>query len=248
MSATASALTQERDGRHARWDDHREQRRRLIIDAAIEVVEESPPGSGLRLQDVAARVGLVRTVVQRHFGGQAGLLREVQADALRRAFGHIAVPVRPEDSMIAFLTRVVRATIEWVGGNLALHALIELEVGDGEPSELSRVIAAYADHLAGIGTRAAEALGVTLTATQVDELRMLFIGFVAQVRGTVTVWSIERPQRLSASRLGELLPAWITSQLGDQLAAYGVALDLDAPLGLATVHPFDPGAGRAGVE
>lgn len=243
-----SAIAQDRDGRHARWDDHREQRRRLIIDAAIEVVEESPPGSGLRLQDVAARVGLVRTVVQRHFGGQVGLLREVQVDALRRAFGHFAVPMRPDDSMITFLTRVVDATIEWVGGNLALHALIELEVGDGEPSELSRVIAAYADHLAGIGTAAAEALGVTLTPPQVEELRMLFIGFVAQVRGAVTAWSLEDPRRLSAARLGELLASWITSQLGAQLTAYGVALDLNAPLGLKTVHPFDPSAGRTGVE
>ena len=243
-----SAEVQERDGRHARWDDHREQRRRLIIDAAIAVVEESPPGSGLRLQDVAARVGLVRTVVQRHFGGQTGLMRDVQAEVLRRAFAHIAVPIRREDSMISFLTRVVHATIEWVGGNLALHALIEHEVGDGEPSELSRVIAAYADHLAGIGTDAAEALGVSLRAAEVDELRMLFIGFVAQVRGTVTAWSLERPQRLTPARLEELQVGWITSQLSAQFTALGVGLDLGAPLGLATVHAFDPGAGRAGVE
>lgn len=243
-----SAVAQERDGRHARWDDHREQRRRLIIDAAIEVVEESPPGTGLRLQDVAARVGLVRTVVQRHFGGQIGLLREAQVEVLRRAFGHIAVPLGAEDSLSTFLGRVVGATIEWVDGNLALHALIEQEVGDGEPSELARVLAAYADHLAGIAAEAARVGGVELEPRQVDELRLMFLGVVAQVRGTVTAWSLDRPRKLDADRLCELVSSWITSQVGGQLAAYGVPLDMKAPLGLLTVHPFDPSAVRSTVE
>lgn len=240
-----SAVAEERDGRHARWDDHREERRRLILQAALEVVEQAPPGYSLRLQDVAARAGLVRTVVQRHFGGQIGLLREAQVEVLRRAFGHIAVPLVATDSLATFMGRVVRATIEWVDANLALHALIELEVGDGEPSELSIVIAAYADHLAQIGTEAAAVAGVRLSPTQVAELRLLFVGVVAQVRGTVTTWSVERPRRLDPERVRELLSSWIVSQLESQLTAYGVPLAVDTPLGLVTTEPFDAGECRA---
>jgi AcrR family transcriptional regulator len=101
MSVAEAGLASEdqRDGRHARWDHHREQRRRLILDAAIAVVEEAPQGAELRLQDVATRAGLVRTVVQRHFGGQVGLLRAVQADVLDQAFALIAEPLDPTRSL-----------------------------------------------------------------------------------------------------------------------------------------------------
>ena len=128
----SAAPTGDRDGRHSRWNRHREERRRHILDAAIAVVEEAPAGAELRLQDVSERSGLVRTVVQRHFGGQVGLLRAVQADVLEQAFALITEPLELSASLHEIAASMVGTTIEWVDGHPALHALVEREVGDGE--------------------------------------------------------------------------------------------------------------------
>src|SRR5581483_12479641 len=112
-----AALNDDRDGRNARWDDHREQRRRHIVDAAIDLVEELPIGAELTLQDVADRSGLVRTVVQRHFGGRIGLVRAVQAAVVARAFTQIAAAAENLSTYRALSQDLVAATVSWVGGH-----------------------------------------------------------------------------------------------------------------------------------
>jgi AcrR family transcriptional regulator len=116
----ASDRARFRDGRNARWDEHREQRRRLILDAAIAVVSEAPPGAELRLQDVADRSGLVRTVVQRHFGGRLQLTRAVQADVLDQAFALITRPVDLSQTLYDVAHSLVGETVRWVVGNPSL--------------------------------------------------------------------------------------------------------------------------------
>ena len=230
-------VEEERDGRHSRWDDHREQRRRLILDAAIEVVEAQPSGAELRLQDVAARAGLVRTVVQRHFGGQVGLLRAVQADVLRQAFELITAPLDFSGSMHDIAAQVVGTTIAWVEAHPALHALVEREVGDRAPSELALATAAYADFLAAAGAQLAGLFDILLTQRQADELRLLFIGVVGQVRATIAGWAAEQPRRFPADHLQELLATWVSVQVTTQAASFGLALEPTTPIArLATAR------------
>jgi hypothetical protein len=42
-----------RDGRHARWDRHKEERRQQIIDATTAAVEEAGPGAEIHVQQIA---------------------------------------------------------------------------------------------------------------------------------------------------------------------------------------------------
>ena len=69
------AESERRDGRQARWERHNQQRRRQIIDAAIEVIEEAGPGGELHVQQIATRAGVNRTVVYRYFEDRADLDR-----------------------------------------------------------------------------------------------------------------------------------------------------------------------------
>ncbi|MGZ4475893.1 MAG: TetR/AcrR family transcriptional regulator [Nocardioides sp.] len=229
----------QRDGRHSRWNGHREERRRLILDAAIAVVEEAPQGAELRLQDVAARAGLVRTVVQRHFGGQVGLLRAVQADVLEQAFALIGEPVELSSSLHDIAVQIVGTTIEWVDGHPGLHALIEREVGDGEPSELSRAIGSYALFLSGLVEQVAEIGGVRLTSLQNEEIRLLSVGIIGQVRVAVTGWREGEYREVGAAHLGELLATWITAQIVLQARRLGLRLDPELPLAEAAMDLMD---------
>lgn len=219
-----------RDGRHARWDEHREQRRRLILDAAIAVVEDSPPGAELRLHDVAARAGLVRTVVQRHFGGRLSLARAVQDDVVEQAFALITGPVDFEDTLYDLASAIVGQTVHWVAAHPNLHALIERELGDGEPSALSRAVDTYADYLKEIVVGVARARDRVLTAVEVAEVRLLFVGVIGQVRATVAHWVSTQPHVLTAEQVQHVLADAITAtivRLGESL---GVTLRADQSL------------------
>lgn len=235
-----SAAENERDGRHARWDDHREQRRRLILDAAADVVAGGPLGAELRLQDVAQRAGLVRTVVQRHFGGQAGLLRAVQADVLQQAFALITAPVDLGSSLHDVVAAMVGTTIDWVEDHPCLHALVEREVGDGDPSELSVAVASYAEFLSGVVQQVAGLAGVTLSPPQVEEVRLLSVGIVGQVRATVAAWVAQDSRLVSATQLRERLAAWISAEIALQMASVGLRLEVSAPLTAAVADLNDP--------
>lgn len=219
-----------RDGRHARWDEHREQRRRLIIDAAVDVVSSAPIGAELALADVAERAGLVRTVVQRHFGSRVGLLRALQAAVLRDAFTLISGPLDDVRTIGDLTARLVGETVAWVRDHLELHHLVEREVGDGAPSELSLIIDEYAGFLASLNQAIALGFGVTLDERQVEEARLLFIGIIGQVRATVAHWARRDLGTVPADELTRLLTRWIVAQVIDHTSSYGISIEADSTL------------------
>jgi AcrR family transcriptional regulator len=219
-----------RDGRNARWDEHREQRRRLILDAAISVVAGAPPGAELRLQDVAERAGLVRTVVQRHFGGRLQLTRAVQADVLDQAFALITRPVDLTQTLYAVAHALVGETVSWVVGNPSLHALVERELGDGQQSELNRATTVYADFLVQIVAGVAAGRGMELDELQLAATRLLFVGIAGDVRATVAYYAAEPAHALDAEALEELLTDTIVGMVTRHAAGLGLSLDPDLPL------------------
>ena len=177
---------------HARGRAQRHVRRRVVLgvggdvgagalrllDAAIAVVAEAPPGAELRLQDVAERAGLVRTVVQRHFGGRLSLTRAVQADVLEQAFALITRPVDLSKTLEAVTHSLVGETVHWVVGNPSLHALVERELGDGQQSELNLATTTYADFLVELVAGVAVGRGITL-----DEAQLAITAVETRVRG-----------------------------------------------------------------
>lgn len=229
-ASAASADDVVRDGRDARWESHREERRRLILDAAIELVQEAPPGAELRLQDVAERAGLVRTVVQRHFGGRVALVRAVQADVLDQAFSLITGPVDFNGTLSDVAAHMIGIAVEWVDEHPSLHHLVERELGDGEPSELSKAIESYADFLVQIPVGLAQMRGVPLADDAVEEIRLMFAGIIGQVRATMGHWARQRPRVLSSDRVVDLLVAAVAAQVAERGSAYGLRLDADEPL------------------
>ncbi|MBP1136198.1 AcrR family transcriptional regulator [Arthrobacter sp. PvP023] len=70
-AASGSAI----DGRAARWQSHREERRRELIKSARKAVHAL--GSDASMEDIAAAAGTSKSVFYRYFGDKAGLQQAV---------------------------------------------------------------------------------------------------------------------------------------------------------------------------
>ncbi|GAA2743297.1 TetR/AcrR family transcriptional regulator [Terrabacter aerolatus] len=77
VATSAGTRTPTRDGRDARWERHREERRTALVDATIRAIRAH--GAGVGMDDIAAEAGTSKTVIYRHFEDKAGLYRAVAA-------------------------------------------------------------------------------------------------------------------------------------------------------------------------
>ncbi|HET7172668.1 MAG TPA: TetR/AcrR family transcriptional regulator [Nocardioidaceae bacterium] len=59
------------DGRAARWDDHREARRAVLVEAAVAAIDELGPGAGVA--DIARSAGVSKPVLYRYFTDKSDL-------------------------------------------------------------------------------------------------------------------------------------------------------------------------------
>jgi AcrR family transcriptional regulator len=70
------------DGRSTRWDEHRQQRRRELVEAALRAIRQH--GASVGMDEIAAEAGTSKTVFYRHFTDRSGLYAAVseRVDAL----------------------------------------------------------------------------------------------------------------------------------------------------------------------
>lgn len=70
------------DGRSTRWDEHRQARRKELVEATLRAIREH--GAGVGMDDIAATAGTSKTVFYRHFVDRSGLYAAVseRVDAL----------------------------------------------------------------------------------------------------------------------------------------------------------------------
>lgn len=79
------------DGRSIRWAQHREERRKSLVDATIRAIRLH--GAGVGMDDVAAVAGTSKTVIYRHFDDRAGLYRAVAQRVDERVVGDVSAAI-----------------------------------------------------------------------------------------------------------------------------------------------------------
>jgi AcrR family transcriptional regulator len=109
------------DRRTVRWDEHKAARRAKILDAAVELIEERPAGSDIRVQHIAERAGLTRTVVYRHFDGRADLDRAIQAHIVAMVRDAVEPRITIDGTIADIITRIVAAYVNWVRQFILFH-------------------------------------------------------------------------------------------------------------------------------
>lgn len=221
-----------RDGRQARWDQHKEQRRRQIIDAAIAVVEQHPPGAEIRVQQIAERAGLSRTVVYRHFADRADLDRAVQTAILDEFWGELLPRLTLEGTVPEIIERVVGTYVRWADAHPSLHQLAAHDVGgrDEVVGPLEAGLERLAGQVAQIVHLGAVGLGGRLTREDADALDPLAYGIVGAVFSAVRRW-LTRPSRvLAPDALIQLVSETVWYAIDGHARRLGVVIDPARPV------------------
>lgn len=218
------------DGRQLRWEGHNEERRLHVLNAAVELLEEQPLGSELRVQQIAERAGLVRTVVYRLFSNRIDLYRAVQQHIVGMIRQQLDSTLVLTGSIEQIVGGVVGGYVSWVADHPQLHEMAQRALGDGQPGELDLAVDNLGTDIAAVFQAGAIMLGHELDEEQMTTLDVLVIGLIGQVRGSVNQW-VRRPDpKLSPRALARLLSRWIWFQIDGQAREIGVELDPTVPV------------------
>ena len=108
------ALPPPMDGRHTRWEEHRVQRRRDLVEATLRAIREH--GHAVGMDDIAARAGTSKTVIYRHFGDRTGLWTAVVESVHAYILSNLDVPLTlsplTPDELVTQLADVYLSLVE----------------------------------------------------------------------------------------------------------------------------------------
>ncbi|KAA1427676.1 TetR/AcrR family transcriptional regulator [Nocardioides antri] len=228
------------DGRQLRWQDHNEERRLHVLNAAVELIEEQPLGTELKVQQIAERAGLVRTVVYRLFSNRVDLNRAVQLHIVGMIRDVLDSTMVLSGSIEEIIHSIVGGYVEWVAEHPHLHEMAQRALGDGQPGELDRAVDQLGTDISELFQAGATLLDHELDEEQLNTLDLLVVGLLGQVRGSVNQWVRRSDQALSPRGLTNMLSRWIWYQIDGQAREIGVVLDPTVPVDRLA-------AGRSGV-
>lgn len=214
---------QQVDGRATRWDDHKAERRELILAAAVDLVDES--GHGVSVRDIAHAAGVPRSVVYRIFRDRDDLEAQVRAEIFQQ-LAAVALPQPdPSASILSAVTDAVTTYVEWVAAHPMLHQFlgtgaITRAEDDTQPATGSR--SAVAQHVNQLVRRAGRRAGVDPGASG-----PIAYGVVGLVDGAVNHWAHSGRDRIEVGALAHLVVRSIWAVLESQASTFGVTLTPD---------------------
>jgi AcrR family transcriptional regulator len=137
------------DGRAARWAGHREARRLELVDAAVAAIAEHGPD--VTTEQIAARAGVSRPGLYRHFGGRDDLQSAIAARSVERLVTELEPVWRPSGRPFDMLARALRAHLRWLEANANVYRYLKrTSFGTGGESATTNVRATVAAHVAGM--------------------------------------------------------------------------------------------------
>ncbi|GGF36264.1 TetR family transcriptional regulator [Marmoricola endophyticus] len=218
------------DGRQSRWDRHNAERRQHLIDAAVAEIEASPPGSEIHVHQIAARAGVGRTVVYRHFDDRADLDRAVTAEIVDGLAERLVAEVTLDGTIPDIVRRVVGSYVEWASGHPPLHMLVIQGSGAGG-SPLEEGMGRIAGQVHELLGYAIEVLGLDASDDELAALDSLAYGLVGAVFGAVRRWSGSDPEsRPAPDVLVGLVADSVWFLISGHAAHLGLVLDRDQPV------------------
>ncbi|AYF76038.1 TetR/AcrR family transcriptional regulator [Nocardia yunnanensis] len=218
-----------------RWGEHNTERRRAIIAAYVELIEESQPGADIPLQVIADRAGVKRSVVYRHFDDRGDLDAKTREFAVEQVVDLVMPDFDPAESLRGTIFRIVATYVGWVSVHARLHGWIERGPGSGDPAGKAVVggtKAAVAERVAQLFTLAASVVG-----QQHPGIDPAAFAIVSLVDGGVTRWLETRPADLDETELTRLLADSIWALFDAMARARGFVVNPDRPIAELMADP-----------
>ncbi|MBL1073067.1 TetR/AcrR family transcriptional regulator [Nocardia sp. 2] len=211
-----------------RWGDHNAERRRAVIAAYIELIEESEPGADIPLQLIADRAGLKRSVVYRHFSDRGDLDAKTREFAVDSVVELVMPDFDPAESLWDTVFRIVDTYVGWVSVHARLHDWVERGPGSGDLAGRAVVTGTKA----AIGQRVSDLF--TMAAAVVDlehaGIDAASFGIVSLVDGAVTRWLDTRPPGLDAAEVTRVLTDSIWYLVDGHARSRGFVVDPNLPI------------------
>jgi AcrR family transcriptional regulator len=214
------------DGRRLRWQAHREERRKALIDAAIRAVRRHGASAGM--DQIAAEAGTSKPVVYRYFTDKADLYLAVGQRVAQGLVDRIKAAIEDQPDGRSMLAAGVDAYLHMIEEEPELyrfvvhHTLLDRPVENDLVTDYSTMLGSYISRRlgdlmreVGLDSGAAEPWG---------------FGLVGLVR-SAGEWWLER-QSMSRQALADYLTALIWSGFAGAYAAAGVDIENLPPVRL----------------
>jgi AcrR family transcriptional regulator len=233
-------------GQAGRWAGQRERRRAEFVEAALGVIAEQ--GAEVSVEDIAARVGVARTRLYRHFTDRADLEGAITARVTQSVVEHMDALWHPRGSARQMISGAIGGYVGWLDENRNLHRYLLGHAGSvDEPGSYPAVRRTVAEHLAGLFGGYLGVLGVAPAVT--TDLAHAVVGMVESVarwRMTADGASAEETSE-TAEHVVTRLVDWTWALLDSVLRQAGLELDPDLELprlgGTASPTPSGPQRG-----
>ncbi|MFD6792539.1 MULTISPECIES: TetR/AcrR family transcriptional regulator [Prauserella salsuginis group] len=229
MSINAErAVRRSGSGYRARWEGHNSAREKLILRAAVELLEESSPGADIAVQQVAKRAGLAKSVVYRRFSDREDLDRRVRSYLVEDFAAMLDAELNiSEGSVEEILTRSIQSVAEWMSEHPRLHEFLR----NGPTADEANTDAVSSLKARMVG-KAREIIGSIAKSIEVDEgaFRSLSTAVVTMVEGTLTQWVRDPNPDTNQSEVVADLATYAWYVLDGALQSAGFIIDPTAEL------------------
>lgn len=222
------------DGRRLRWNEHRNRRRAVLVDAGVAAIDRY--GADSSAEEIAATARVSRTVLYRYFRDKEDL-----RGAVSRRIGEIVItelqaPLRSGTTANEIIGGTLSALTDWVEAHPRLYEFLRQR-----GTALGDVEATIADQLADLfsGVMAAFGPGSALADPAAQSL-------VGMVEHTVAWWM--KTRKISRRDLVEHLRHAIWDVIDGELRRANISLGLDDPLPVAASAPMSARAKRPPVD
>ncbi|MBB4854498.1 AcrR family transcriptional regulator [Mycobacteroides chelonae] len=227
-------------GHEARWERHNVARQTRIVESAVELLDETPPGTEIPVQAIAKRAGLAKSVVYRQFEGREDLDRRIRSYLLQDFDATITSQLDvSRGSIIDIVTRTIRAVLDWMTDYPHRYEFMRSGATDEYPAvdAISTVKLRVEQRVRGVLIPITEQLGIDYCVFE-----SVTYAVVTMVEGSLSRWLREEEPARNRTEIVEDLASYVWYVLDGAGGSAGVSLDPTTEL-MATVSQLS-GADR----
>lgn len=211
------------DGRQERWTEHKAQRRRQVVDAAIDELEQRKPGEDVKVQQIADRAGINRTVLYRHFTDRTDLDLAVQTEICRRAGVELFAAMNTDGTPRQITRRIVETYVRWAAMHPTLVSFADRDLGTGvHPKD--QALEQLATGIDLLITAMIDELGVELPVSVRDTIDPFVFGLIAGGFAATQRWASRETVRPPLEDFITLLASNVWNQIAAAAADQGVEI------------------------